>query len=426
MNSKRKFYLVVSFLLAVFVVPGLCFAGEIDILVAKLVEKGILTQDEAEEIVTETKKELKEETAKDESDIIPKWVQNIKMKGDLRTRYQWETLKGSGENERVRVRLRLGMDAKVNEKANAHVQLATGSRNDLRSTNQTLGGNSNEAFGHYDIWLDQAYMNYAAMPWLTMMAGKMPLKEVFWETGDMLFDTDINPDGTTVKFDKPLNDNIGLFADAGWWVLQDGGAGSADVTMVYLQPGIGVNLNEKTKLKTAVGYMQYNNLKGKDLDVTVSSKSSDTNSTDAGGGLKYDFNSWVVNAELGIDEPFSFLPAIPYISLFGDYVNNPDPDSGNTGYLVGCKFGAKKVKEGQWQGKYMYRHVGEDAVLDIFPDSDCLGGATDVKSHELVWEYGLGKSLIFELDYCLSERIKASEDNYSKEHLLQADVVYSF
>lgn len=427
MNSLKKVVLAVIFLSGVMSIPGLALAGEIDILVEKLVEKGVLSYGEAQEILTETKEEVRAEIAAGKSESLPKWVQNTKVKGDIRTRYQTEKRKGSGnQNERVRTRFRIGVDSKVNEKANAHLQLATGSRNDLRSTNQTWGGNSNEAFGHWDIWIDHAYMDYIASPWLTLIAGKIPIKETIWQTGDMLFDTDINPEGGAVVANKSLSDNVKLFANSGWLTLQNTDS-SADVTMAYIQPRIEAKLNEQASLKLAAGYMQYNSLKGKDLDTAVNTKSSDTNSTDDAGGLKYDFNSWIVNTELGINEPFPFLPSIPYFAVFGDYVNNPDPSTENDGFLVGCAFGEKKVENfGQWQGKYMYREIGKDAVLDILPDSDALGGKTDVKSHELALTYGLGKNITLGMDYYLSERIKASSNNYSREHLFQADVVYKF
>lgn len=427
MRSIVRLYLVFSFLLTMVLMPSASFAGEIDILVQKLVEKGVLDYGEAQEILTETKEEIRTELAAGKSESVPAWVQNVKLKGDLRTRYQWEKRKGSGnQNERVRVRFRLGVDAKVNEKTGAHLQFATGSRSDLRSTNQTLGGNSNEAFGHYDIWIDQVYMDYVAFPWLTLMAGKMPLKSVFWQTGDMLFDTDINPDGASVVFERPVSDNVKFFTNTGWWILQDGSQ-VADATMAYIQPGIKVKVGENKNLKLGGGYLYYNSLKGKDLDTAVSSKSADTNSTDASGGLKYDFNSYFLNAELGIADPFSFLPAVPYLAIFGDYVNNTDPSSENDGFLVGCKFGENKVSnKGQWQAKYQYREIGKDAVLDVFPDSDALGGKTDVKSHEFIWEYGLGKNITLGVDYYLSERIKSSSNDHSKEHLVQADVVYKF
>ena len=65
-------------------------------------------------------------------------------------------------------------------------------------------------------------------------------------------------------------------------------------------------------------------------------------------------------------------------------------------------------------------------MLDIFPDSDALGGKTDIQSNEFIFEYGLGKHVTLGLDYYISERLKAPANNYSREHLLQVDVVYKF
>jgi hypothetical protein len=427
MKGMRNLCLALSFLVTVMLVPGLCFAGEIDILIEKLVEKGVLSHGEAQEILTETKETVRAELAAGKSASVPKWVQDTKIKGDVRVRYQTEKRKGSGNaNERVRSRFRLGLDSKVNEKTDVHFQLATGSRSDARSTNQTWGGNSNEAFGHWDIWIDQAYVDYLASPWLTLMAGKLKLKKAFWETGDILFDTDISPDGASAVINTPLNDSVKFFTNSGWWMLQDG-SHHADVTMAYVQPGISMKLNDKTILKLAGGYLQFNSLKGKDLDAVVSSKSSDTNSTDDAGGLKYDFTNVIANAELGIKEPFAFLPFIPYLAVFGDYVTNTDPSDENNAFIVGFKFGEKKVKNfGQWQTKYSYREVEKDAILDILPDSDALGGKTDIKSHEIIFNYGLGKGFTLGLDYYLSERLKAVSNNHSREHLFQADLVYKF
>ncbi|HOU36942.1 MAG TPA: hypothetical protein PK562_06700, partial [Candidatus Omnitrophota bacterium] len=41
----------------------LAFGGEIDLLVDKLVEKGVLTQGEAQQLITETKEEVRQQNA---------------------------------------------------------------------------------------------------------------------------------------------------------------------------------------------------------------------------------------------------------------------------------------------------------------------------------------------------------------------------
>ncbi len=161
-------------------------AGEVDILVNKLVEKGVLTAGEAQEIITETKEEARLQLAKGESPSVPSWVQKIKVSGDLRNRYQWEQKKNAAGTEyskgnRDRVRFRLGVDAEVNDKVTVGAGLATGS-DDPRSTNQTLY----DAFQTPDIRLDYAYGEYKPYAWSSVVMGKFKRKAYLWEPSDLL------------------------------------------------------------------------------------------------------------------------------------------------------------------------------------------------------------------------------------------------
>jgi hypothetical protein len=109
---------------------------------------------------------------------------------------------------------------------------------------------------------------------------------------------------------------------------------------------------------------------------------------------------------------------VPYLGVFGEFVYNPDPEKGNTGWLLGGKFGVEKVQEkGHWQLTYMYRRLGRDAVLDCLPDSDFFGGATDVRGHEGIFEYGICKNVSVSLDYYNSKQLHGAEI----ENLLQLD-----
>ena len=73
---------------AVAVIAGLCigisssYAGEIEILLQKLVEKGVLTAGEAQQIGTETKEQVKADIAEGKFSSLPAWVQNTKLKGE--------------------------------------------------------------------------------------------------------------------------------------------------------------------------------------------------------------------------------------------------------------------------------------------------------------------------------------------------------
>ncbi|MBU2540898.1 MAG: putative porin [Candidatus Omnitrophica bacterium] len=408
---KISFVMIVGMLLSLFSSQQL-YAGEIDVLVDKLVEKGFLTPVEAQIVLDETKHEVAKEVAKGESYALPKWVQNIKFKGDLRTRYQWEKQKGSEERHRGRIRFRLGSEMKVTEGLKVAAGLATGGT-DPRSTNETL----DNTFETPDIRLDYAYAQYVPVSWLTLMGGKikgMP----FWTPSDLLWDSDINPDGAAINLYHGLSSNIDGFFNAGLFILDEASSDTSDPFMYVLQPGVDIKLNDDINLKTAVAYYGFDNIKGSTLD-----HSSGTNSL-SGSGLQYNYDSLGVSTELGFKNPLG-IEALPYFALIGEYVNNFDPSSDNDGFLVGCAFGDKKVgKKGQWQGKYLYRRLERDAFLDTFPDSDFYGGETNAKGHEAIFQYGLLDNVILGLDYYYSEPIKGVTRN--EEHLFQTDIVFKF
>ena len=97
------------------------YASEIDALLQKLINKGILTASEAQEIRTETNDEIaKTEKQKLEDykavskDILPDWVKNTTLKGDFRLRYAYNHINDStNDNQRGRIRLRTGVAARV-------------------------------------------------------------------------------------------------------------------------------------------------------------------------------------------------------------------------------------------------------------------------------------------------------------------------
>ncbi len=388
------------------------FSGEINILVNKLVEKGILTPVEAQIILDETKAEVAKEVAQGESYALPKWVQNIKFKGDLRTRYQWEKRKGSEERHRARIRFRLGSEIKVTDGVKVAAGLATGGT-DPRSTNETL----DNTFETSDIRLDYAYAQYAPLSWLTLLGGKIK-GTPFWTPSDLLWDSDINPEGIAVNLNHALSSNIDGFFNAGLFILDEASSDTSDPFMYVLQPGFDAKISDDINLKTAVSYYGFDNIKGSTLD-----HSSGTNSL-SGGVLQYNYDSFGVSAELGFKNPLG-IEAVPYFALLGEYINNFDPSSDNNGFLVGCAVGEKKVgKKGQWQAKYLYRRLERDAFPDTFPDSDFYGGETNAKGHEAIFQYGLLDNVILGFDYYYTEPIKGATKN--KEHIFQTDVVFKF
>jgi len=399
----RKFlsFLVV---IGIFYLSNFSYASEIDILVDKLVEKGILNREEADEIIQETRKEVQKQTRGRD---IPEWVKNLKLKGDFRLRYQWQD--NSYKRERERIRLRVGAVTRPKDNFEIGFGLATGS-SDPRSTNVTL----DSSFESKDIKVDYAYAEYFGIKGLSIWGGKYKgIKKAIWRPSDLLWDSDLRPEGVGIKFNyHSQHYNFSIFTNAGFWILDEVKTG-ADALMFYIQPGVSWDITQNFSFKTAVAYYDTSSVKGHTLE-----HSAETNTLE-NGGLKYDYDVWAPSIEL---EFKNLTKSVPYIALFGDYANNPDSDN-NQGYLVGLKFGDKKMKGfSNWQFKYMYRKLEKDAWLDIFPDSDAYGGRTGVKGHEVEFKFGLAKHLILGLDYYHMEQINLS----GEEDLLQIDLVWKF
>lgn len=385
-------------------------AGEIDLLLQKLVEKGVLTAGEAQELKTETSEQVKAEIASGTSSSLPAWVQNTKLKGDFRLRYQLDhTDHATKDQNRARVRLRLGLESKVNDKVSVGVGLATG-KNDgsadqdkdfARSTNQTL----TNGFTKHPISLDYAYGKYMVTNEIALIGGKF--KNVLWEPGDLIWDTDINPEGGALLVTKKLDAKTDVFLTPALYVIDENGSDGDDPLMPVVQAGVNFNPAEKVSLKGAVSYQGTSNVKGRTLDGTTS-----TNTT-SGGGLAHNFDIVTPAVEVTFKEPFKALNMtwldFPALSFFGEYVNNTKVSKNGTGYMAGLKFGASKISNwGDWQFAYNYAQLEKDAVLDILPDSDRVGGKTGVRAHEAVVQYGLGKNTFVSLDYYQGWTISSS------------------
>jgi len=138
---------------------GSSFAGEIDLLLQKLVEKGVLTAGEAQQVKAETKEEIRKEISQAKYDLLPEWLQKVKMKGDFRLRYAYTKQKGIKDDSKGQVRVRLGLDTKINDQMKVGIGMATGSTSNPRSTNATIA-DSNGPAAFKSIILDYAYGSY--------------------------------------------------------------------------------------------------------------------------------------------------------------------------------------------------------------------------------------------------------------------------
>lgn len=414
---------VASVLLVGLMFSKVCFASEVDSLVNSLVDKGILTSGEARKIIIETNEQAKEQLAEGKNSALPEWVQKIKFHGDFRMRYEWDKDKSQADQDRARLRMRLGLDAKVNDKLTVGIGIATGGTTDPRSRNVTLGNNSNTPGAAMGIVLDYAYAAYMLADGIKLTAGKF--QNPLWQPNGMFWKGDITPDGGALNINKKIGD-VDVFVNDLFFTIQNDSRTSAEPFLNALQSGANVNFSENTAWKIAAAYYFFDHIKDQTAKFTDSKAGSapytNSGNTFLNGYYKYNYSCYQASSELSTKE---FLGGVfPYVSLFGDYVYNPDPTQGKGGYDTGVKFGDAKVADkGQWQGKLVYSKLGRDCWLDVLSDSDRYGGDTNSRAYEALVEYGLGKntSLIVNFFHAESLTKGAAALGYGSEQVLQID-----
>ncbi len=414
--------------------PASAAITQVDSLIEKLVEKGILSKEEARELKTEIladAKTLDEDTFKQS---LPTWVQKMKLKGDLRVRYQNERRDSTNSRNRGRVRMRLGLETDVNEKVKAAVGISTGGNSsnsgDPRSTNQTF----EDSFAKPDIRLDYAYAQYTPVTWASVWSGKMA--SPFWVPKDLLFDSDITFDGggTQLVSKKYMGDKLQYFFNTGFFILDENATENYDPYMYVVQPGLTLKTTKNSKLKLAGTYYGIDTIKG-GTKLAFSAATNTGLTSSATSTYSHNYDPIGAGAEFTLDNPlgesgFFRDLGVDQFALLGEYVKNTSGDEHDQGFLLGARIGAKKVAgPKQWQLSYNFRRLERNAILDIFPDSDFYGGGTHVQGHEAELAYGLGKNVSLGLDYYRASPIGGEELDTRQakvENLIQVDLNFKF
>ncbi len=387
-------------------------AGEIELLLDKLVEKEVLAPSEAQILLEETKQEVARQMVQGTPVSVPVWAQKMNLKGDVRLRYQLDKKPGSPDRSRARYRLRFSAEPSIIDRFKVGFQLASGGA-DPRSTNQTL----QNSFETPDIRLNYVFAQYIPTSYLSLLGGKFKREAALWQTTDLFWDSDINVEGAAAVFLHVPVPGLELFGSANAWVLDESGTDSADPMAYVYQSGATWEMTEMLSLRAGLAYYDFRCAAGKTLDYT-----EETNSVDSEGHLIYCYDAFSPSVELKREDLAD--GTLSYVALFGEYVNNPEPTEKNQGYAAGIALGTSRVKErGQWQLRYLYRYLEKDAWLDILPDGDFYNGGTDARGHEVLAQVGLFTSVSLSVDYYRAERLTGDR---AKTDLWQVDLSASF
>jgi Putative porin len=271
--------------------------ADTETLLEKLHEKGVLSDDEYEQMRTEARAERRSQALKNATDVekeqkskeavasasklkLPDAIKSMELYGDIRLRYEDRIASsnarvtnatggvlssGDYDRQRWRYALRLGVRGDVADDFFYGIRLETSTN--ARSSWVTFAddtANAPSAKNSDTIGVGQVFVGWRATDWLTLQGGKMP-NPLY--TSPMVWDPDIAPEGFAERFNFKLNDSFSAFATLGQFQYLDVSTPStnnSDVTigkqnlMIFAwEVGGAYKFAEDKSLKAGVNYYTY-------------------------------------------------------------------------------------------------------------------------------------------------------------------------
>lgn len=406
-------------------------AQSVDSLLNKLVEKGVLTGQEAKVLREEADKDFaKAHRAKTGT---PEWISSLTWKGDLRLRTEHikSTTGTDTDRTRYRYRLRYGMEAVFKEDFKVGVRFASGAADDPISTNQSFTDNGAKK----PLFVDLVYVTWTAINnsdlALAVTAGKMenPFTSQDLKFSDSLFDSDFTPEGLALGANWHINASHDLALGGGLFVMDENSSKERDPFLAVYK----AQLNSKWggQFSSTIGFGGYarGNSAGF-FETTGMTKNEAGGQSNTGTGQTY--TPLVADASLTYTlESFPFYSGAFPITVAGEFIRNPQAPSGeDTGYSAGITFG-KSGKKGLWDVSYRYKELQKHAVWEDLADSDYgsySGGSyatgTDSRGHLFHVQYNISDAFNLSLKHYWTARIAAN--NGLDTHRTIADLIWKF
>lgn len=330
------------------------------------------------------------------------WASKTRITGDVRVREEnikteGSTLDNNRTADRQRVRARFGVYSEIDPQVDAGIRVATGGSADSRSTNQDL----NNGFTKKSLWLDEGYLDWhpTAIKNLHLIGGKM--LQPWVSMGDIIWDSDVNPEGVAATYKLPINKNAELFGSIGYYTLKDNVDGEGyqfnhDLSLYAGQLGGKFNLGDVVGVTAGGSIYNYNNSNddGTAGGTTVASNGTTTTRTlIQNGNTTNEFKLYELFGQVDIKT----LP-IP-LAVYGQYVHNgASTDGADEAWLAGIK-----SKLGAFSVDYNYRDVQKNGVVGAFTDSDFANGYTGSRGHKIKVGYDIDKNFGLGVTYFLAK-----------------------
>lgn len=431
------------------VVTGNCYSQTSEALMEVLVKKGILTEQEAEDIKADLAKENRQHN---KVAVAGKSVSGLNLYGDFRGRFEgfYSDAPAFVDRNRFRYRLRAGATYTMTDNFEVGVRLSSSEAagtfgGDPISGNTTFQDNGSKKF----VYIDLAYARWAPIntpEWSgALTIGKVENPFVF---SDMVFDADYTPEGAAIQLGYTVNDQHAARFNAGGFVLDEIGGSADDPYLFGAQFRVESTWNRKLSSSVGVaglGIMNDENLsnaavpninRGNTRRVLI--VGATTNQVPA-----FNFNPLVADASVTytLERFWQYNAPFP-IKVGGDYMYNPAAGGKNQAYSAGVTFG-KSGKKGLWDVSYTWKYLGANAWWEEFVDSDFgafyggtlansglgpgYGAGTNVKGHIARVSYSPYDSLTLSLKWFQTDLITplpgVAEFEMSR---LQADAVWKF
>lgn len=433
LHLKTKLLTLAAFLCG----ASFAFAQDSGPLIELLVKKGIINDQEGEELRAELTKDFAANTSAGKLSL-GSHLTEFKLGGDVRLRHQVETqtvqnTTASNERTRERFRFRFNGDALMQKGWGAGFALETAPAAD--SGNQTLENGNND----YNIYLARAYVSWRPNANLLFVGGKQ--KNPLYTT-DMVWDGDINPQGVTEIYTHSLGAKDTLEFRATQLLMDDnneanavGRAGrdawlfaqQAVYTHWFGKDSIG---NVVNSLVIAPGFMVYNDstLTGLDNETpfngttdglavfTMPGEVNFIGIAGAGTGLKlyWDF-AYNLEAERRVR------------SVYGLTTQPKDAMAWLVG--VGYNHGAGKM-QGDYSLKLDYRSLGTGSLDVNLSDSDFAFGRVNQEGFKFASSYNLTDFASFNVSYFYTTDKRETQThavaNLDHSQIVQIDLVVKF
>ena len=342
------------------------------------------------------------------------FMDRFHFKGDLRLRYESIERDDADNKYRNRYRLRLGAKIDLIDNLQFEVGMRSGFANPT-SGNQTFLDDEPLS----DYFFQSLRFNILGLAYKsdtsTYKIGRQPYMMYRPIKSQLVWDNDVSMNGVNYQY---MDDTKIITIGANQPTLEEASVAKDDVNLFLAQYVHKTKLGD-AKLNLGTGIYYYDGLKG---NTTLFGKGKG-NTLDANNLYANDYHIVEGFAEVQLKDVFG-MP----LKVAAGVTYNFGADDNNFGYDVAVQLGkAKNV--GDWQVKYSYTDLEEDATLGAYSDSDNFGGGTAASGHAIRAKYKAGKNLYIAGNFFFNElyesksKIDGMEPNYER---VQLDVIVKF